>query len=66
METKLSYKKHKTKFVLEHIYMTSKVDSNRFEISNCFEKLFRLHAFFPAATFQTVSKFYCTSANDSF
>ena len=45
---------------LEHVYMRPEVNSNRFEISNCFEMLFRLHGNlhgdFTAATFQTNSK----------
>ena len=36
--------------ILEHVYMRPKVNSNRFEISNRFEKSFRLHGYFTAAT----------------
>ena len=36
------------------------------EISNPFQKLFRLHGDFTAATFETIVKFKCTCANDSF
>ena len=43
--------------------MRPKVNSNQFEVSDRFEKLFRLHDF-AAATFQTVVRFYCTYAND--
>ena len=32
--------------ILEHIYMRPKANSNQFEISNCFEKLFCLHDVF--------------------
>ena len=34
---------------LEYVYMTPEVNSNRFEISNHFEKSFRLHDDFTAA-----------------
>ena len=45
----------------EHIYiMRPKVSSNRFEISSSFQKMFRLHGDFTAATFQTIVRFYCT------
>ena len=47
---------------IEHIYMKPEVNSNRFEISNGFEKSFRLHDDFAAATFQTEVRFYCTYA----
>ena len=36
----------------EHVYMRPEVNSNRFEISNRFERLFHLHDDFTAATFQ--------------
>ena len=49
---------------LEHVYMRPEVNSNRFEISKRFEKSFRLHDDFAAATFQTEVRFYCTCAND--
>ena len=49
---------------IEHVYMRPEVNSNRFEISNHFEKSFRLYDDFAAATFQTVVRFYCTCAND--
>ena len=51
---------------LEHVYMRPEVNSNRFEISNRFEMLFRLHGNFTAATFQKIARFYCTCANDIF
>ena len=35
---------------LKHVYMRPEVNSNRFEISNRFEKSFRLHGDFTAAT----------------
>ena len=35
---------------LEHVYMRPQVNSNRFEISNCFRKSFRLHGNFTVAT----------------
>ena len=38
--------------------MTPEVNSNRFE------KSFRLHDDFAAATFQTIIRFYCTCANN--
>ena len=48
----------------EHIYiMRPKVSSNRFEISSSFQKMFRLHGDFTAATFQTIVRFYCTCAH---
>ena len=50
--------------------MRPKVNSNRFEISNRFEMSFRLHGNlhrdFIAASFQTIARPYCTSANDIF
>ena len=50
--------------------MIPEVKSNRFEISNHFEMLFRLHGNlhgdFTAATFQTIARLYCTCANDIF
>ena len=52
------------KIILEHVYMRLKVNSNRFEISNHFEKSFRLYDDFAATTFQTVVRFYCTCTND--
>ena len=36
--------------ILDHVYMRPEVNSNRLEISNRFEKLFRLHRDFTAAT----------------
>ena len=55
---------------LEHVYMRPEVNSNRFEISNRFEMLFRLHGNlhrdFTAASFQTIARPYCTCANDIF
>ena len=50
--------------MLEHVYIRLEVISNRFEISNLFQKSFRLHDDFAAATLQTVVRFYCTCAND--
>ena len=44
--------------MLEHVYIRLEVNSNRFE------KSFRLHDDFAAATLQTVVRFYCTCAND--
>ena len=35
--------------ILEHVYMRPEVNSNRFEISNRFEKSFRLHGNFTTA-----------------
>ena len=56
-------------FNLEHVYMRSEVNSDRFEISNRFE-MFRLHGNlhgdFTAVTFQTMVRLYCTYANDIF
>ena len=50
--------------------MRPEVNSNRFEISNLFKMLFRLHGDlhgnFAAAIFQTIAKLYCTYANDIF
>ena len=50
--------------------MRPEVNSNRFEISNCFEMSFRLHGNlhrdFTAASFQTIARLYCTCANDIF
>ena len=44
--------------MLEHLYIRLEVNSNRFE------KSFRLHDDFAAATFQTIIRFYCTCANN--
>ena len=50
--------------------MKPEVNSNRFEISNRFEMLLRLHdnlhGDFTAATLQTIARPYCTCANDIF
>ena len=47
--------------------MRTVVNSNRFEISNRFEKSFRLHdklhGDFTVGTFQTIAKLYYTCAN---
>ena len=43
--------------LLEHVYMRSEVNSNRFEISNCFEKSFRLHGNFSASNFESSNRF---------
>ena len=55
---------------LENVYMKSEVNSNRFEISNRFEMVFRLHGNlhgdFTAAAFQTIARLYCTCANYNF
>ena len=62
----------RTSFLLlcEHVYMRPEVNSNRFEISNCFEMSFRLygnlHGDFTAATFQSIGRPYCKCANDIF
>ena len=56
--------------VLEHVYMTPEVNSNRFEISNHFEISFSLHRDlhrdFTGASFQTIARPYFTCANDIF
>ena len=49
-----------------HVYMRPKTISNRFEISNHFEKSLCPNNDFTAATFQTIVWFYCTCANDKF
>ena len=55
---------------LGHVYMIPEVNSNRVEISDRFEMSFRLHGNlhgdFTAATFQTITRPYCTCANDIF
>ena len=55
---------------LEHVYMRSEVNSNRFGNSNRFENSFRLHGNlhgdFTAATFLTMPRLYCTCANEIF
>ena len=55
---------------LEHVYIRPEVNSDRFEISNRFEMLFRLHGNlhkdFTAASFQLIARSYCTCANDIF
>ena len=52
---------------LEHVYMRPKVNSDRFEFSNCFEVLFylhgNLHGDFTVAPSQTIARLYCTSFN---
>ena len=54
----------------EHVYMRPEVNSNRFEISNRFEMLFRLHGIlhrdFTAASLRTIARLYSTGANDIF
>ena len=42
---------------LEHVYMRPKVNSNRFEISNHFEKSFRLHGNFTASNLEISNRF---------
>ena len=55
-----------------HVYMIPEVNSNRFEISNRFEKLFIYMQFTwrflrqLSATFQIISRLYCTCENDIF
>ena len=39
-------------FMIEHVYMRPEVNSNQSEISNLFEKLFRLHGNFTAANLE--------------
>ena len=50
--------------------MRPEVNSNWFEISNCFEMSFglhgNLHGDFTLATFQAIARLYCTCANDIF
>ena len=64
-EKKFSMRKNE---ILEHVYMRPEENLNRFEISNRFEMLFRLHGNlhgdFTVATFQTIARRYCTCAND--
>ena len=61
---------HKVYTHREHVYMRPDVNSNRFEYSNHFEILLRLHGNlhkdFTAASFQTIARHYCTCANDIF
>ena len=42
---------------VEHVYMSSEMNSNRFEISNCFEKTFRLHGNFTMANLDNSNPF---------
>ena len=55
---------------LEHVYMRTEVNSNRFEISNRFEMSLRLHGNlhgdFTAAASHSIARLYCTCANDIF
>ena len=44
-------------FDLEHVYISSEVNSNRFEISNHFEKSFHLHGNFTAANLEFSNPF---------
>ena len=50
--------------------MIPEVNPSKFEISNHFEMSFRLHGNlhddFTGATFQTITRPYCTCANDIF
>ena len=50
--------------------MRPEMNSNRFEISNHFEMLFRLHGNlhedFNGATLKTIAKLHCICANDIF
>ena len=61
---------HTKTYNIEHVYMRPEVNSNRFEISNHFEMLFRLHGNlhvdFTVTTFQTIPRLYCTCAIDIF
>ena len=41
----------------DHIYMRPKVNSNRFEISNRLEKLFRLHGNFTLSNLEISHRF---------
>ena len=43
--------------ILEHVYMRPDVNSNQFEISNRFEKLFRLHGSFTTANLKIWNPF---------
>ena len=45
------------KFFLEHVYMRPEVNSNRFQISNGFEKSFRLHGNFTAPNLEISNRF---------
>ena len=47
----------KTPAALEHVYMRPEVNSNKFEISNRFEKSFRLHGNFTTAKFEISKPF---------
>ena len=52
--------------ILEHVFMTPEVNSNLLEISNCFEKLFRLHDKFTTAILEISNPFqklFCLHAN---
>ena len=42
---------------LDHVYMRPEVNSNRFEISNRFEKLFRVHGNFTTANLEFLNPF---------
>ena len=50
LSKKIVYKEH-----LDHVYMRPEVNSNRFEISNRFEKLFRVHGNFATAVYMAIS-----------
>ena len=41
-----------TLYTLEYVYMRPEMNSDRFEISNHFEKSFRLHGDFTAAAYK--------------
>ena len=53
--TEVSSLSKKNCLQLDHVYMRPEVNSNRFEISNRFEKLFRVHGNFATAVYMAIS-----------
>ena len=43
--------------ILQHVYMRPEVSSDRFEISNHFEKSFRLHGNFTTSNLEILNRF---------
>ena len=64
--TRLNYTIHWSIQIVERVYMRPEVNSNPFEISNHFKKLFCLHGNFTVATSKAILRFYFICANDNF
>ena len=64
--TRLNCTIHWSILIVERVYMRPEVNSNPFEISNHFKKLFCLHGNFTVATFKVILRFYFICANYNF